>query len=436
MVRLTHLLARELLDSRGRPTVEVEASAGAWTGRAIVPSGASTGKWEACELRDRDAARYDGLGVRRAVANVNKILRPLLLETDVSDQATVDQLLLAADGTEQKTRLGGNALLGVSLAIAHLGAAVRGVPLFRHFHTLYSTLPPLAGHPTLAPPAPRMPLPMTNMISGGLHAGGNIDFQDVLAIPVGAPDYPTGLEWIVRIYNRLGRLLAADGYEGRLVGDEGGFGPRLPGNHAAVEYVVRAIEAAGLRPGADATIALDVAATHFWDGGGYRLASERDTRLSSDQLIDRLEEWVERYPITSIEDGLAEDDWDGWERLTRRLGQRVRLVGDDLFTTNVHRLSMGIERGVANSVLIKINQIGTITETLQTMQLARSAGYTCVVSARSGETEDATIADLAVGAAGDLIKIGSIVRSERLAKYNQLLRIAETFPGEFTGAES
>lgn len=436
MVRLTRLLARELLDSRGRPTVEVEASAGAWTGRAIVPSGASTGKWEACELRDRDAARYDGLGVRRAVANVNEILRPLLVETDVSDQATVDQRLLAADGTEQKTRLGGNALLGVSLAIAHLGAAVRGVPLFRHFHTLYSTLPPLAGRPLVAAPAPRMPLPMTNMISGGLHAGGNIDFQDVLAIPVGAPDYPTGLEWIVRIYNRLGRLLAADGYEGRLVGDEGGFGPRLPGNHAAVEYVVRAIEAAGLRPGADVTIALDVAATHFWDGGGYRLASERDTRLSSDQLIDRLEEWIDRYPITSIEDALAEDDWDGWERLTRRLGQRVRLVGDDLFTTNGHRLGMGIERGVANSVLIKINQIGTITETLQTMQLARSAGYTCVVSARSGETEDATIADLAVGAAGDLIKIGSIVRSERLAKYNQLLRIAETFPREFTGADS
>jgi len=210
----------------------------------------------------------------------------------------------------------------------------------------------------------------------------------------------------------------------------------LPGNHAAVEYVVRAIEAAGLRPGADVTIALDVAATHFWDGGGYRLASERDTRLSSDQLIDRLEEWIDRYPITSIEDALAEDDWDGWERLTRRLGQRVRLVGDDLFTTNGHRLGMGIERGVANSVLIKINQIGTITETLQTMQLARSAGYTCVVSARSGETEDATIADLAVGAAGDLIKIGSIVRSERLAKYNQLLRIAETFPREFTGADS
>ncbi len=436
MVRLTRLLARELLDSRGRPTALALAQAGACTGRAIVPSGASTGKWEACELRDRDAARYDGLGVRRAVANVNEMLRPLLVETDVSDQATVDQRLLAADGTEQKTRLGGNALLGVSLAIAQLGAAVRGGPLFRHCHTLYSTLPPLAGRPLVAAPAPRMPLPMTNMISGGLHAGGNIDFQDVLAIPVGAPDYPTGLEWIVRIYNRLGRLLAADGYEGRLVGDEGGFGPRLPGNHAAVEYVVRAIEAAGLRPGADVTIALDVAATHFWDGGGYRLASERDTRLSSDQLIDRLEEWIDRYPITSIEDALAEDDWDGWERLTRRLGQRVRLVGDDLFTTNGHRLGMGIERGVANSVLIKINQIGTITETLQTMQLARSAGYTCVVSARSGETEDATIADLAVGAAGDLIKIGSIVRSERLAKYNQLLRIAETIPREFTGADS
>jgi hydroxyethylthiazole kinase-like uncharacterized protein yjeF len=273
-----------------------------------------------------------------------------------------------------------------------------------------------------------MPLPMTNMISGGLHAGGNIDFQDVLAIPVGAPDYPTGLEWIVRIYNRLGKLLAADGFEGRLVGDEGGFGPRLPGNREAVEYVVRAIEKAGLRPGLDVTIALDVAATHFWDGAGYRLVSERDTRLSSDQMIDRLEQWVERYPITSIEDGLAEDDWEGWERLTQRLGHRVRLVGDDLFTTNVERLRQGIDRGVANSVLIKINQIGTITETLRAMQLARSAGYTCVVSARSGETEDATIADLAVGAAGDLIKIGSIVRSERLAKYNQLLRIAESLP--------
>jgi enolase len=430
MVRLTRLFARELLDSRGRPTVEVEASAGALTGRAIVPSGASTGKWEACELRDRDAARYDGLGVRQAVANVNEILRPLLLETDVSDQATVDQLLLAADGTPRKTRLGGNALLGVSLAIAHLGAATRGVTLFQHFHSLYSALPPLPGRPFVVPPGPRMPLPMVNMISGGLHAGGNIDFQDVLAIPVGAPDYPTGLEWIVRIYNRLGRLLAADGYEGRLVGDEGGFGPRLPGNREAVEYVVRAIDKAGLRPGEDVTIALDVAATHFWEAGGYRLATERDTLLSSDQMIDRLEEWIERFPITSIEDGLAEDDWDGWERLTRRLGHRVRLVGDDLFTTHVERLRTGIERGVANSVLIKINQIGTITETLRAMQLARSAGYTCVVSARSGETEDATIADLAVGTAGDLIKIGSIVRSERLAKYNQLLRIAEIFPSE------
>jgi enolase len=436
MIRLTRLFARELLDSRGRPTVEVEATAGGLTGRAIVPSGASTGKWEACELRDRDPSRYDGLGVRRAVANVNGILRPLLLETDVSDQAMVDQLLVAADGTSQKTALGGNALLGVSLAIAHLGAAARGVPLFQHFHSLYSELPPLADSPFLPPPPPRMPLPMTNMISGGLHAGGNIDFQDVLVMPIGASDYATGLEWIVRIYNRLGRLLAADGYEGRLVGDEGGFGPRLPGNREAVEYVVKAIEQAELRPVADVTIALDVAATHFWDGGGYRLVSERDSRLSSDQMIDRLEEWVDRYPITSIEDGLAEDDWEGWERLTRRLGHRVRLVGDDLFTTNVERLRMGIERRVANSVLIKINQIGTITETLRAMQLARSAGYTCVVSARSGETEDATIADLAVGAAGDLIKIGSIVRSERLAKYNQLLRIAESFPSFVPGAPS
>lgn len=425
MVRLTHLKAREVLDSRGRPTVEVEAGAGQLAGRAIVPSGASTGKWEAYELRDQDSSWYDGRGVRQAVANVNEILAPLLRHADVTDQAFVDDLLVATDGSEQKSRLGANALLGVSLAIAHLGAAVRGIPLFQHFHALQALLPPLPDQPWPLPPSPQMPLPMTNMISGGLHAGGNIDFQDVLIMPVGTGHYPTQLEWIVRVYNRLGKLLTESGYEGRLVGDEGGFGPRLPGNREAVEFVVRAIEAAELVPGRDVTIALDVAATHFWDGGGYRLATEKGQRLSSEQMIDRLEDWVTRYPITSIEDGLAEDDWEGWQRLTDRLGGRVRLVGDDLFTTNTRRLRRGIEARVANSVLIKINQIGTITETLRTMQLARSAGYQCVVSARSGETEDATIADLAVGTAADHIKIGSIVRSERLAKYNQLLRLAE-----------
>lgn len=425
MLRLTRLYAREVLDSRGRPTVEVEAEAAGHRGRAIVPSGASTGKWEACELRDGDKERYDGRGVRQAVQNVNEVLASLLVHSDVSDQVAIDDLLVATDGTPQKSRLGANALLGASLALAHLGALCRGVPLYQHLHSVYAALPPPAGFAPQPAPSPRLPLPMTNMISGGLHAGGNLDFQDVLIMPISAPDTATQLEWIVRVYNRLGELLTQAGYEGRLVGDEGGYGPRLPGNREAVEFVTRAIEAAKLSPGHDVTIALDVAATHFWDGQGYRLVSERGVCLSSDEMIDRLDDWCRHYPITSIEDGLAEDDWEGWRRLTERLGDRVRLVGDDLFTTNVQRLHQGIETRVANSVLIKINQIGTLTETLRAMRLARAAGYTCVVSARSGETEDATIADLAVGTAGDLIKIGSITRSERLAKYNQLLRLAE-----------
>ncbi|HND53182.1 MAG TPA: phosphopyruvate hydratase [Pirellulaceae bacterium] len=422
-MKISRIHAREVLDSRGRPTVEVDAWAGDLLGRAIVPSGASTGKWEACELRDGDQARYDGRGVLKAVEHVNSVLAPALLGADPTDQVTLDRRLVELDGTPQKSRLGANALLGVSLAVAHLGAAVQRLPLFRHFENLNGQVAAARGATSRSA---RMPLPMTNMISGGLHAGGNLDFQDVLIMPVGATDCAKRLEWIVRVYNRLGRLLSDSGFEGRLVGDEGGYGPRLAGNREAVEVVVRAIEAAGLRPGDDVTIALDVAATHFFDGEGYRLAAEKDVRLSSSQMIDRLEQWVAQYPITSIEDGLAEDDWEGWRELTQRLGSKVSLVGDDLFTTNAGRLQRGIDSSVANSVLIKINQIGTITETLETMRLAREVGYTCVVSARSGETEDSTIADLAVGTAGDLIKIGSIVRSERLAKYNQLLRLAET----------
>jgi enolase len=269
-----------------------------------------------------------------------------------------------------------------------------------------------------------MPLPMTNMISGGLHAGGNIDFQDVLVIPDKKLAYPAQLEQIVRIYNRLGKLLTTAGYEGRLVGDEGGYGPRLPDNRTAVQYVVAAIEAAGFTPG-EVTIALDVAATHFYRHGQYYLKTERGRALSAEEMIDRMEAWVSEFPIVSIEDALAEEDWEGWQQLTARLGSKVQLVGDDLFTTNPERVRRGIELGVANSVLVKVNQIGTLTETFQTMQLARDAGYSLVVSARSGETEDTTIADLAVAVAADFIKIGSIVRSERLAKYNQLLRIAE-----------
>jgi enolase len=281
-----------------------------------------------------------------------------------------------------------------------------------------------------------MPLPMVNMISGGKHAGGNLDFQDVLIAPEGATDYPTQLEWIVRVYRRLGKLLIEAGYEGYLVGDEGGYGPRLQSNRQAVEFVVRAIEAAGLSPGNDVSLALDVAATHFYRDGGYYLAAEQRTRLSSSELIDRLEDWVNDFPIASIEDGLAENDWDGWKELTARLGTRVKLVGDDLFATNPKLLTRGVLEHVANAVLIKVNQIGTLTETLQTIRLARKNRYSCVISARSGETEDDFLADLAVGTAGDYIKVGSVARSERLAKYNRLLRIAEELGGralEFGG---
>jgi len=409
--------AREVLDSRGKPTVEVEVtcSDGAF-GRAIVPSGASTGRAEALELRDAHLPWYEGQGVQQAVDIVNNILGPALLGQDADDQPTIDSQLLELDSSPQKSNLGGNALLGISLATAHAAAASQRIPLYRHINNL------------LPARTPAMPLPMTNMISGGLHAGGNLDFQDVLIAPVGAPDYRIGLEWIVRVYRRLGELLTGAGYEGRLVGDEGGYGPRLESNRQAVEFVVRAIEAAKLRPGEDVTIALDVAATHFVQSdGNYRLVTEKDTTFTSAEMIARLDTWVNEFPITSIEDGLAEEDWAGWQKLTRRLGDRIQLVGDDLFTTNEHRIAKGIELGVGNSVLIKVNQIGTLTEALRAISVARGAGYSLVVSARSGETEDTTIADLAVGVAAEQIKIGSIVRSERLAKYNQLLRIAEAF---------
>lgn len=425
MPKIKSIVAREVLDSRGNPTVEAEVhlAGGAW-GRAIAPSGASTGAAEACELRDTQSTRYDGRGVLTAVANIRDTIAPALAGHDVLDQRGIDARLIELDGTAQKSRLGANALLAVSMASAHAAADAQRVPLYRHLAALVREIDPTA-------PAPKMPLPMINMISGGLHAGGNLDFQDFLIMPSGAADLATGLEWCVRVYRRLGQLLADTGYEGRLVGDEGGFGPRLPSNDAAPELVVRAIEAAGLRPGEDVTIAVDVASTHFYDGGGYRLTSGGGGRsLSSAEMIDFVASLVERFPITSVEDPLAEDDWLGWQLATARLGKRVRLVGDDLFATDPTRLQRGIDSGAANSVLIKLNQIGTLSETLETVALARQAGYSYVVSARSGETEDTTIADLAVATAADLIKIGSIVRSERLAKYNQLLRIAESFPAK------
>ncbi|HEX7377685.1 MAG TPA: phosphopyruvate hydratase [Pirellulales bacterium] len=420
---ITRIHAREVLDSRGQPTVEVEVTNHDGSrGSAMTPSGASTGKAEAQELRDGDPARYDGRGVLTAVANVKNILGPALIGYDAADQAAIDKRLCELDGTPQKSRLGGNAILGVSLAAAHAAAAAAKVPLYRHLHQLWKSVAEQAALPTTEC---RMPLCMTNMISGGLHAGGNLDFQDFLIMPVAAPTYRDGLEWIVRVYRRLGELLAASGYEGRLVGDEGGFGPRLPSNRAAAELIVQAIERAGLRPGNDVTLAIDVASSHFFDGSHYRLKATGDERLTSAQMIDQLERLVADFPIQSVEDGLAEDDWIGWAELTRRLGDKVQLVGDDLFATNPQRIARGIRERAANAVLIKVNQIGTLSETLRAMAVARSAGYRCIVSARSGETEDATIADLAVATAADQIKIGSIQRSERLAKYNRLLAIEE-----------
>jgi len=427
---IEQIVAREILDSRGKPTLEAEVrlSSGCWA-RAQVPSGASTGQFEACELRDTDAERYDGQGVLQAVSHVHQVIAPQLRGQDAQEQQAIDQQLLELDGSPNKQHLGANALLGVSLAVARAAALGRSQSLYEYFNELLLMQCSEGEEGQLGSlrVAPRMPMPMTNMISGGLHAGGNLDFQDVLVIPCGAADYPQGLEWIVRVYRRLGERLQKAGYEGRLVGDEGGYGPKLPGNVAAVEFVVQAIEDAGLRPGTDMSLALDVAASHFLQPNGqYQLRSENNACLDSDQMIDRLEEWVERFPITSIEDALAEDDWEGWSKLTDRLGDRVQLVGDDLFTTNVGRVARGIAEGAANSVLVKVNQIGTLTETMETIKQARTAGFSLVVSARSGETEDDILADLAVGVAGDQIKIGSIVRSERLAKYNRLLRIAES----------
>jgi enolase len=415
MTRITKIHARELLDSRGRPTVEAEVRCeGGIVGRAIVPSGASTGSAEACELRDGDPSRFDGLGVLNAVRNVIDIIAPAVIGCDATNQAAFDRRLIELDGTSNKSRVGANAILAVSLAAARAAALAKGTPLYRYIRELLGNKVD-----------ERLPLPMTNMISGGKHAGGNLDIQDVLIIPRGAPDYATGLEWIVRVYRRLGKLLSDAGYEGYLVGDEGGYGPRLKSNRQAVEFVVRAIEAANLRPADDFTIALDVAATHFYRDGGYYLAADAGQKLASSQMIDLLDKWTSEFPIASIEDGLAENDWDGWRELTARLGARTILVGDDLFTTNEKLLRRGIEQKVANAILIKVNQIGTLTETFQTMRLAHQHDYKCIVSARSGETEDDFLADLAVGAAADYIKIGSITRSERLAKYNRLLRIAD-----------
>lgn len=390
-----------------------------------VPSGASTGTHEARELRDGDSARYRGKGVRLAVQHVNREIAALLVGTHAEEQEAADRRMIELDGRDDKSRLGANAILGVSLAIAHAAAAAAGMPLYRYLAQRY--LPD--------PQDMAIPLPMVNMISGGLHAGGRLDFQDILAIPLGAPTYPQALEWLSAIYLNLRDLLNSRGYEGWLVADEGGFGPRLASNEEAIELLCEAIGAAGLRLGEDVGVALDVAATHFFDPqtGHYHLETENRV-LSGTEMVGYLERLVRRYPILSLEDGLAEEDWDGWAELTRRAGE-IQLVGDDLFTTNPRRIAAGIERGCANAVLIKMNQIGTLTETVEAVFLARQAGYRTIVSARSGETEDATMADLAVGLNARQIKIGSLSRSSRLAKYNQLLRICEDLPHAYAGGD-
>jgi enolase len=408
---ISRVRAREVLDSRGDPTVEVEVhcQSGA-VGRAIVPAGASKGRHEAVELRDGDPARYGGKGVRRAAANVYEPIEPNLLGLRVTEQERIDDLLCELDGTPDKSRLGANAILGVSLACAHAAAAVQGLPLW---HSLSS-----------GDAAPRLPLPMVNMISGGLHAGGNLDFQDFLLLPIGAETYSAALLMAANVYRHLRLTLKDRGLEGALVGDEGGFGPHLKDNREAVVLLLEAIERAGYVAGRDAALGIDVAATQLFRDGGYRLRGHAQS-LSALEMSELFRHWLDEYPLVSIEDPLAEDDWEGWTKITGALGGRVRLIGDDLFATNPKRLLRGIEAGVANSVLIKLNQIGTLTETLRVIEMARRAGYRPVISARSGDTEDVTIAHLAVATGAGQIKIGSVARSERLAKYNELLRIEE-----------
>jgi enolase len=413
---ICRLHAREILDSRGDPTIEVEVfcAGGAW-GRASVPAGASTGRHEAVELRDQEPERFAGRGVRRAVRQVLDQIAPQLIGLPVTAQAEIDRRLCQLDGTPNKSRLGANALLGVSLACARAAACARGLPLWRY----------LAGEQP-----PRLPLPMVNLISGGLHAGGNLDIQDFLFLPIGARSYSEALVQAVAVYRALKEQLRRRGLP-TLVGDEGGFGPPLERHEQALELLLESYRQAGLTPGKDAAIALDAAASHFYRRGYYQL---RDLgQVTAAELIDYWQHWVDTYPIRSIEDALAEDDWEGWQELTRRLGRRLQLIGDDLFATNPQRLQQGQRLGVANSILIKVNQIGTLTEALEVLAQARAAGYRPVLSARSGETEDPFLADLAVATAAGQIKIGSVVRSERLAKYNQLLRLEEELgPSAFT----
>jgi len=411
---ITQVHAREILDSRGNPTVEAEITleSGAF-GRAAVPSGASTGEREAVELRDEDPRRFGGKGVQNAVKNVNTEIRAALLGEDARKQDHIDQLMIELDASANKGRLGANAILAVSLANARAAAAQSDLPLYQY----------LGGSGPFV-----MPVPMMNIINGGAHADNSVDFQEFMILPVGAPRFSEALRWGVEVFHSLKSVLKKKGLN-TAVGDEGGFAPDLKSNEEAIEVILEAIEKAGYTPGKDISLGIDAASSEFHKQGGYHLASE-GTTLGSVEMIDLLESWVDKYPIITIEDGMGENDWDGWKLLTERLGSRVQLVGDDLFVTNTAILEQGIQKHIANSILIKVNQIGTLTETLAAINMAKQAGYTAVVSHRSGETEDTTIADIAVATSVGQIKTGSLSRSDRVAKYNQLLRIEEEMGDE------
>ncbi len=412
MSQIVRILAREILDSRGNPTVEADVwLADGSFGRAAVPSGASTGEHEALELRDGDKARYLGKGVRRAVANINGEIAAALCGMEASCQEAVDRRLTSLDGTPNKSRLGANAILAVSMAAARAAAASQKSPLYRYLGGVQASL---------------LPVPMMNILNGGVHADNSVDVQEFMIVPAGAPSFSDALRMGAEIFHTLKAVLKKKGYS-TAVGDEGGFAPNLKSNDEAIELILEAITQAGYRPAADAWLALDPAASEFYDAaaGRYVFRKSDGSSRTSEQMAAFWCDWVRQYPILSIEDGMAEDDWEGWKHLTATLGDKVQLVGDDLFVTNTERLSRGIAEGVANSILIKLNQIGTVTETLEAVQLAARAGYTSVISHRSGETEDAFIADLAVATRSGQIKTGSASRTDRLAKYNQLLRIEE-----------
>ena len=410
MSSIIDIVAREILDSRGNPTVECEVYLESGTmARAAVPSGASTGIREAIELRDGDKKRYGGKGVLKAVENVNGEIADAILGSEASDQAFIDRTMIELDGTENKGRLGANAILAVSMAVARAAAEESGLPLFRYFGGMGAV---------------QMPVPMMNVINGGAHANNNLDLQEFMIIPVGAPSFKEALRYGAETFHTLKKIINSRGMS-TAVGDEGGFAPKCESHEEAIELILEAVKQAGFEPGKDIMIGLDCASSEFFDNGKYVMKKSGGKAMTAEEWAGVLEGWVNKYPIISIEDGMAEGDWEGWKMLTEKLGDRVQLVGDDLFVTNPKILKEGIEKGVANSILIKVNQIGTLTETFEAIEMAKRAGYTAVVSHRSGETEDSTIADIAVGLNAGQIKTGSMSRSDRMAKYNQLLRIEE-----------